>query len=252
MEFTLFGALVLIAVGIVAGFINILAGGGSNLTLPALMVLGLPPEVANGTNRIAICLQCIAGALGFQHHGKLESGDAQAVTIPVILGALIGSLLASYFPSAYLKPALLGTMLLMAFMILVAPQVIIPEVGERSHKVSERPIANVLLFATGVYGGFVQAGVGFLLIAALAGTLRYDLVRSNALKLVCNLAITVIALVVFVFRDQVQWLPGLILAVGTMVGAYLGVKVAIKASAIALKWFVFLMTLVACGAALFS
>jgi len=252
MEFSLLSAVVLVAVGVVAGFINTLAGGGSNLTLPALMVMGLPPEVANGTNRIAICLQCITGALGFRRQGKLDSNDAQAVTIPAILGALVGALLASYFPSAYLKPALLGAMLLMALVMLVAPQVIIPTEGERAYKVSERPVANLVLFMTGLYGGFVQAGVGFLLIVALAGTLRYDLVRTNALKLVCNTGITFVALAVFVFRDQVQWMPGLILAVGTMAGAHLGVNAAIKASPKALKWFVFLMTLAACGAALFT
>ena len=93
----------------------------------------------------------------------------------------------------------------------------------------------------------MQAGVGFILIAALAGTLRYDLVRTNALKVVCTLAFTVIALVVFIVRDQVLWLPGLVLACGTMAGAQIAVKFAIRAKAETLKWFLFIMTI--CGSA---
>ena len=100
------------------------------------------------------------------------------------------------------------------------------------------------------YGGFVQAGVGFILLAALAGSLRYDLVRANALKLVCSLAFTTVALAVFIINDQVLWLPGLMLAIGTMSGAHLAVKFAIKADPQALKWFLLIMTICGSGAAI--
>jgi uncharacterized protein len=101
------------------------------------------------------------------------------------------------------------------------------------------------LFAAGVYGGFVQAGVGFVLIAALAGGLRYDLLRANALKTLCALAFTSVALVIFIIFGKVAWAPGLILAVGSMSGAHLAVKLAVRASPNAIKWFLFLMTLFA-------
>jgi len=101
------------------------------------------------------------------------------------------------------------------------------------------------LFFAGVYGGFVQAGVGFVLIAALAGGLRYDLVKTNALKMLCTAALTVAALAVFVWQGLVAWLPGIILACGSVVGAKIGVRMALKASQRGLKWFLFVMTLVA-------
>ena len=91
----------------------------------------------------------------------------------------------------------------------------------------------------------VQAGVGFILLAALAGGLRYDLVRANALKMACALAFTVVAVGVFIAFDQVWWIPGIILAIGSMVGAHLAVKVAVKASQESIKWFLFAMTLCA-------
>jgi uncharacterized membrane protein YfcA len=252
MEFTLINCGLLITVGVLAGFINTLAGGGSNLTLPALMVLGLPADMANGTNRVAIFLQCVIAAFGFKKHDKLDDSDVKAVIWPAVAGALVGSLLAATFPDAYLKPALLGTMLTMTTIMVLAPGVVAPPAGTRAYSVKERPVANILLFFTGVYGGFVQAGVGFLLIGCIAGTLRYDLVRTNALKVVCNAVLTFVALVIFVMHEQVQWLPGLLLAVGTMLGAHFSVKVAIKASQSALKWFMFFMTLAACSAAMLS
>ena len=107
------------------------------------------------------------------------------------------------------------------------------------------------LFAAGVYGGFIQAGVGFILIAALAGGLRYDLVRTNALKMVCTAAFSVVALAVFIVRDQVLWIPGLILAAGTVAGASLSVKFAVSVAQNTLKWLLFVMVTLTCAGALF-
>ena len=96
----------------------------------------------------------------------------------------------------------------------------------------------------------MQAGVGFILLAALAGGLRYDLLRANALKTACALAFSAISLVVFIAFDQIWWIPGLILAAGSMLGAHLAVKVAVRASPESIKWFLFVMTLCAVVAGL--
>jgi hypothetical protein len=101
-----------------------------------------------------------------------------------------------------------------------------------------------------MYGGFVQAGVGFILLAALAGGLRYDLVRANALKMVCTLAFTFVSVAIFIIFDLIEWIPGLILAGGNMVGTYLTVKVAVRSSQTTLKWALFIITLIAVGAVL--
>jgi len=92
----------------------------------------------------------------------------------------------------------------------------------------------------------VQAGVGFILLAALAGGLRYDLLRANALKTVCALAFTTVSLAVFIAFEQVWWIPGLVMAAGSMLGAHLAVKVAVRVPQSYLKWFLFLMTVAAC------
>ncbi|AMG31383.1 sulfite exporter TauE/SafE family protein [Grimontia hollisae] len=238
-----FGAL-LVILGFVAGIINTLAGGGSNLTIPALIVLGMPAEVANATNRVGVFMQSVSGVAGFRHHKRLDNTDLLPILIPTLVGGAVGATSAAWLPSSIIKPLLLGTMLLMAFIMLVKPQAVMPHEGECARKVSETPSSWIGLGIAGFYGGFVQAGVGFVLIAALCGTLRYDLVRGNALKLVCTLAFTTVSLAIFIWQDLILWLPGLLLAVGAMVGAWIAVKFAIKADPKLLKWFLFLMTLV--------
>lgn len=242
--------LLLVGTGFLAGIINTLAGGGSSLTIPALLILGLPADVANATNRVGVFLQCLVGSRAFKKAGRLDTADIGPVLVPTLCGGLVGAALATILPVSALKPLLLGSMVFMALIILVRPSVIAPPEGTPVKKVSESTKAWYLLFLSGVYGGFVQAGVGFILIAALAGGLRYDLVRSNALKMVCTLGFTFVALVVFILQDLVLWVPGLILALGTMGGAAVAVKLAINISQAALKWFLFLMTLATCSAAM--
>jgi uncharacterized membrane protein YfcA len=231
--------------GFLAGGINTVAGGGSNLTLPALMMLGIPADLANGTNRISVVLQCIVGLRGYDKHESLDRGALIPILIPTILGGVVGAVAATLIPNLYLKPVLLGTILTMTLIILIEPQVIAPPPGTPTLSPRENRRAWWGLFATGIYGGFVQAGVGFILLGALAGGLRYDLLRANALKTACALAFTAVALAVFVVVGEVLWIPGLVLAMGSMAGAHLAVKVAVKASQNSIKWFLFVMTLFA-------
>lgn len=243
--------LTLIILGFIAGVINTIAGGGSNLTLPALMVFGMPPDVANATNRVGVLLQGVSGSLGFQKHGELPLKDFKSMLIPLVIGVLIGAFFASFTPNFILKYLLLGTMITLSLITLFRPSVLAPEKGTIPFKVKERPVSWWLLLLSGFYGGFVQAGVGFLLISVYAGVLRYDLVKSNALKLFSTLVFTAIALFIFILNDQVRWMEGLVLGIGTIFGAYFGVKFALHANPKVLKWIIFFMTVVVSVVALF-
>ena len=108
----------------------------------------------------------------------------------------------------------------------------------------ERPLGALMLFGAGLYGGFVQAGVGFILIAALAAGMRYDLVRTNALKVVCTAAFSVAALAVFVSTGRVEWVSGIILAVGMTIGAFASVRFALKIDQRVIKWTLLVMVCV--------
>jgi uncharacterized membrane protein YfcA len=162
VELSLVSVSLLVVTGFIAGVINTLAGGGSNLTIPALMVMGLPADVANATNRVGVLLQSVAGVHGFHRHGKLDSHDTVPVLIPNLLGGLLGAVFAAAIPVSFLKPLLLGTMIGMSLLILLRPAVIAPPPGTPPLSVRERPAAWAALFLAGVYGGFVQAGVGFV------------------------------------------------------------------------------------------
>ena len=230
--------------GFIAGGINTLAGGGSNLSLPMLMIMGLPADVANATNRVAVLMQCLVGVAGFDKNKML---DRPAVR-PILAGGAAGALGAALMPNLYLKPLLLLTLLGMSLLILLRPGIIAPPANTPTLSPNEERRAWWGLFAAGLYGGFVQAGVGFILLAALAGGLRYDLVRANALKMVCTLAFTLMSVAIFLIFDLIEWMPGLILAGGNMAGAYLMVKIAVRSSQSTLKWALFTMTLIAVGA----
>lgn len=250
-ELTLWTGTLLIAAGFIGGIINTLAGGGSMLMLPALMMLGMPADIANATNRVGVLLQSLTGAGEFYRNDRLDTSAILPVLIPTSSGALVGSLAASYLPVFILKPVLLSSMVAIALIMLLKPTLVAPPEGTVILTLREKPAAAVGLFLAGVYGGFVQAGVGFMLIAALAGGLRYDLVRTNALKMVCTAVFSMVALAVFILRDQVLWIPGLILASGTVAGAWLSVKFAISVKQNTLKWILFIMVAITCTVAYF-
>lgn len=250
MEFAAIEIAALIAVALIAGAINTVAGGGSNLVLPTLMLMGMAPEVANATNRVGIFVESVVAVSEFKRHDRLETFDLRAILIPMAVGGLFGSLAAAFAPPDLLKPLLIGTMIFMSLLVLLRPAVVAPPSGTEIRRVQDTPSAWIGLLAAGFYGGFVQAGVGFLLLASIAGTLRYDIVRANAIKLVCTLVFTTVSLAIFIWQDQVAWLAGGILSIGYVLGAVIGVKIAVYTDPKILRWFLFAATLLAGSAAL--
>ncbi|MTI13690.1 sulfite exporter TauE/SafE family protein [Sansalvadorimonas verongulae] len=250
-ELTLVNSIALLLAGVAAGFINTVAGGGSMLTLPALMLLGMPADIANATNRVGVMFQSITGLTGFHRQNKLDTGSMVSIVVPTLIGAAVGAGLAAWLPAEVLKPVLLGSMMIMALVMVIRPSTMRPS-GDHVRSVSSHPQSVLMLFLAGVYGGFVQAGVGFMLLAALAGGLRYDLVRANALKILCTGAFTLVALGIFIWNDLVLWVPGLILAFGCSLGAHFSVKFAVSASQKTLGWILFTMVVLVCGAAWLS
>ena len=130
----------------------------------------------------------------------LDQSAIIPILIPTVLGALLGALLASYLPVTILKPVLLGSMLVIALITLVKPSVIAPPAGTLPYHLRERPGAAAGLFLAGLYGGFVQAGVGFMLIAALAGGLRYDMLEPRLKTTAASLQI-----ILFTTKELLVW-----------------------------------------------
>jgi len=219
--------LAVIGVGFLAGFINTLAGSGSLLSLPMLMFLGLPANVANGTNRIAIFLQNVVGVGSFRQQKVLNTRMGLWLAAPAVIGSIIGAQIAIELNEEIMEKAIAGLLILMFFLILYKPAQWVK--GQAGH-VHAKPstLQFIIFFFIGIYGGFIQAGVGLFLLAGLVLGAGFDLVRANAMKLLIVLIYTPFALAIFFMNDQVNWKIGLILAVGNMLGALVASRFAVS------------------------
>ena len=250
-ELTAWTVSLLVISGVCAGFINTLAGGGSMLTLPVLMLMGMPADIANGTNRLAVVIQSLTGVHGFKKHGYLETSDIIPVMKPMLVGALLGALIVSYMPPDVLKPVLLITMMVMSLVMMFSSAVVFPGEHEKPKSLGDLRFGSTGIFLCGLYGGAIQGGVGFVLIMFFSGAMRYGILQANAWKMVCTLGFGFLSLVIFIVREQVVWIPGAILSLATIVGVLLSLKFAMKANQEVLKRFVLVVILIVCGVTIF-
>lgn len=215
----------LFAVGTIAGILNVLAGGGSLLTLPLLIFMGLPSAVANGTNRIAIFCQNIFAIRGFRQRGVMPMELALLCTPPALVGSWVGASLAISLNDQMFNRLLALIMIGVLIFTALDPMKRLRKEGVEIG--FERKLVLVVsFFGVGIYGGFVQAGVGFLIITALLAH-GLDLVRINAIKVFVIFCYTFIALGVFIYHGQVNYLLGFALAAGNSLGGAIGPKLAV-------------------------
>ncbi len=222
MPDTLTTSLLLFLVGLIAGTLNVIAGGGSMLTLPVLIFLGLPPTVANGTNRVAILIETMGASWSFHRRGLISKEWLLVALPPAVLGAVLGTLAAvSIGEIAFQR--ILAVILVGAAAWTVWHPTRPPEETDADLPTGARRWAYVAgFFLIGVYGGFIQAGVGFLLLAATS-VAGLNLIRGNALKVIVVLAFTPLALVLFAWNGKVDWAMGFALAAGNLLGGLAGV-----------------------------
>ncbi len=217
--------LILIVAGFIAGVVNTIAGGGSFLTLPALMLFGLDPKVANGTNRVAVLFSSGAAVATFHKHGHLDRKLASRLTLPTMLGVPVGALLAIYLPSGAFEPVFGAIFLCMAVLLMLNPK-----------RFTEAKMVSAassqwtwpVFFGIGIYVGFIQAGMGILVLLAMSLLCSSDLVASNAVKNWIAFVVTLVATVVFAIYGLIQWLPGLVMAIGNLLGGIAGARLAIQ------------------------
>lgn len=224
-----------VAAGFLAGFVNTLAGSGSLVTLPMLIFAGLPANVANGTNRVGILLQNVVAVGSFRRQKVLDLGHGLLLAIPAVVGSIVGAQIAVNLDETAMRRTIGALMVVMGLVILVRPK---RWLEGRAGGVRRRlGVTEVLaFFGIGVYGGFIQAGVGIFLLAALVLASGYDVVRANAVKLLIVLVFTISALAIFVLHDQVEWGIGLVLAIGNMLGAWVAARMAVRRGAGFVRW----------------
>jgi uncharacterized membrane protein YfcA len=233
----------LIAVGFAVGFINTIAGGGSLLSLPVLIFLGLPPSVANGTNRVAIVFQTALATAGFKSKQVSTFPFNLYLGISALFGAIIGAYIAVDIKGETFNKILAIVMILVVLIIIFKPRIRLEALQE--HTTGKYLwISVIAFFFFGIYGGFINAGLGFIMILFLHYVTQMSLVRANATKVAVVFIYTLSALVVFILNDKVDWKVGLILAIGNGTGAWLASRVSVKKGDGFIKTFLVVMVVI--------
>lgn len=230
----------LIVSGVFVGFINTLAGGGTIISLTVFLLLGLPIDIANGTNRIAVILQNITSVQAFHQKKVMSWRKGLLLSIPAVLGSVIGAQLAVDINREAFEKAIAVVMLLMIFFMFFKPsQFLAGRTDLLNRKLDWKQM--LIFFGIGIYGGMFQVGVGYFLLAALVLGVGFDLVRANAIKVLIVLIYTIFALGVFVFNDAVNWKFGFIHAIGNIVGAYVASHMAVNKGVVFVKWVIIIV-----------
>ncbi len=210
--------------GLVAGILNVIAGGGSLITLPSMILMGIPEGLANGSNRLAILAQNVSAVSGFRKQGFSDFRLSLTLALASVPGAYVGARAGVAIRGELFNQILAGVMLVV--ILLMARRPLKPATAITN---SEIPLSRARLFwghiamvGVGFYGGFIQAGVGFLLMAVLHKVLRLDLIRVNMHKVFIVGVFTAVAFVVFLSHEKVWWLLGISVAVGNSLGGWVG------------------------------
>jgi len=222
--------IVIIIAGIFVGFINTLSGGGSVISLSLLVILGLPAGIANGTNRISIFFQTLSSVGSFTKQKMFTNMRPVWLGIPATIGAILGAYLAIDVHEKVIEIAMIVAMVLMSFFLFYKPGKWLKENPALLGK-SLRWWQFAIFFAVGFYGGFIQVGVGYFLLMALVLGTGYDLVKANAVKNLIVFFYAIFALAVFMISGQVNYMYGLLLSAGSIIGALIASYFAVKKGA---------------------
>jgi len=220
----IFDIILLIIGGFLAGIINTLAGNGSAITLTVLMATGLDANLANATNRIGILSQTLTSVLSFKKSKRTKELGLASVWYywPTIIGSVIGAWLAVDINTQILEIIIGVFMILLLITLLLNPKKWMINTDAQKNK--KTPLNFILFFAIGVYGGFIQMGIGIMILSTLVLIAHYSLKDANIIKLWVALVMIIPAFFVFLWSGDIQWIPGLILAVGMAIGARLGAR----------------------------
>ena len=225
--------LIIIGVGFLAAFLNTIGGGGSLFSVPILTFMGLPITVANATSRVALLFQNIFAGGGFKSKGvELPWPYSLYLGLSSLGGGLIGSFLASHVPDAIFSKIFVAVMVLSVVLIILDP---FKSDGKEKLNFRSQIVGAICFFFIGIYGGFVQAGIGFLVIAVLSLVNNFSLVKSNYVKVFAAIVYTAVSVIVFAIEGKILWATGFILAIGHALGGWIASRWSVGAGEVWIK-----------------
>jgi uncharacterized membrane protein YfcA len=233
-------AAILIVAGFLVGIINTIAGSGTVITYSLFMLMGLPAPMANGTVRIGVIMQTLAATLTFRKAKVLEIRKGFYISIPIVIGSVLGAQIAVSIPHDIFETVLAVVLVFMVIFIFINPSKWI----EGQQALNQKKLGwwqYLLFFVTGIYGGFIHIGVGIILLAVLVLGAGYDLVKANAIKIMAVFLYAPFALAVFMINGEVNYILGGIAAIGNLIGGIVASRLAIKKGAGFIKWFLIII-----------
>lgn len=217
--------IIIFTAGFFAGIFNIIGGGGSSISLPILIFAGLPPHIANGTNRIAIFLQGLFATQRFRSQKLLRMKDALIIAIPASIGSVLGAFISLQIPEDLFKKIIGIFLIIIGTTLLIKKNAITKEQSRDSYIT---PKVLILFFFVGIYGGFLQAGVGYFILSGLILVAGYNYKLANPIKLTIAVVYTFFAIIIFQLSGKIDWIIAFVLSAGNISGSALSIPLSIK------------------------
>ncbi len=219
MELAFNDIIILLFCGIIAGFINTVAGGGSLLTLPILIFMGLPSNIANGTNRIAIFMQNIFSISGYKSRGISDFKYSSWLSVSALIGSIIGAKIAININEDMFNKILSIVIIIVVLTIIYNKKPFY--INSENISIEKKIISVIIFFFIGIYGGFIHAGVGFLILSILSNYNGIQLSKANSIKVFVVFVYTFFALIVFIMENKINWILGINLGIGNSIGGWI-------------------------------
>jgi len=219
MELAFNDVIILLICGVIAGFINTVAGGGSLLTLPILIFMGLPSNIANGTNRIAIFMQNIFSISGYKSRGVSDFKYSSWLSVSALIGAIIGAKIAINIDEDMFNKILSVVIIIVVLTIIYNKKTF--NINSENISIEKKIISVIMFFFIGIYGGFIHAGVGFLILSILSNYNGIQLSKANSIKVFVVFVYTFFALIVFIMENKINWILGINLGIGNSIGGWI-------------------------------
>jgi uncharacterized protein len=221
MEVTLINTIILFFVGLMVGFVNVIAGGGSLISIPVLIFMGFDPNIANATSRVGIFFQNVVAVKVFKSSGFSNDRFTYLLTASAVAGSIIGTFWAVKVADDVFNMVLAAVMLLMFIVILIDPKKLHRHAAEKLG-IKNQVLSVFIFFFIGIYGGFLQAGTAILIMAVLNLVNNLNLIKVNYMKVFVVLIMNILSLAIFHYKGIIDWKYGMIMATGTSIGGYYG------------------------------
>ena len=215
----------LLLIGVIAGFVDAIAGGGGLVSLPALLWAGLPPVEALATNKLQGTAGTFTSTLNYMRHGLIKPRQLLLAVVCTALGAAAGAMLVQQFSNDLLSQVIPWLLICFALYFFFSPRM---DGRQHPQRINLLPFSLIIGFSVGFYDGFFGPGAGSFFTLAFVLLLGYSLPHAIGGTKLLNFTSNLVALLVFLLSGKIVWVVGLAMGVGQMIGAYTGSHLAVR------------------------